>query len=313
MSAGSLALAGAGDRFAREAVSAWARRACPGPEPVTVSPTALPSDLSGFGSSTAATGSWRHSSSSSSFRRRAGLSPAARCSCAAIGCAAAAGGAGGVTAVLARPVAGSSPRSASSAASSRRRRLAGAALHAADVAAGRSLAGLGHRRVGGIGGSGHRSGLLGSALGAIAASFSPVPPARCRTSARRRLGSARRRDDGGRGDCAACRHGGCAAVPGAHRASRPGRRRRAGRARAAAAAVVARAAGEPPALGAARSAHVHFDSMWVTLTGALQPAVHFRGVRIDNAPWADRKPPVRRARLGDGGVLLAERARAAGR
>ena len=49
--------------------------------------------------------------------------------------------------------------------------------------------------------------------------------------------------------------------------------------------------------------------MWVTLTGALQPVVHFRGVRIENAPWADSQPPVRRARVGDGGVLLAQRAR----
>ena len=31
--------------------------------------------------------------------------------------------------------------------------------------------------------------------------------------------------------------------------------------------------------------------MWVTLTGALEPAVHFRGVRIENAPWADRSRP----------------------
>jgi len=41
------------------------------------------------------------------------------------------------------------------------------------------------------------------------------------------------------------------------------------------------------------SAHrpVHFDAMWVTLTRALQPAVHFRGVRVDNAAWADRGRP----------------------
>ena len=37
--------------------------------------------------------------------------------------------------------------------------------------------------------------------------------------------------------------------------------------------------------------NVHFDSMWVTLTGALQPAVHLRGVRIDNASWADGSRP----------------------
>ena len=44
-------------------------------------------------------------------------------------------------------------------------------------------------------------------------------------------------------------------------------------------------------LSASAQRQVHFDSMWVTLTGALQPAVHFRGVRIDNAPWADRSRP----------------------
>lgn len=36
---------------------------------------------------------------------------------------------------------------------------------------------------------------------------------------------------------------------------------------------------------------VHFDSMWVTLTASLQPVVHFRGVRIENAPWADPHRP----------------------
>jgi len=44
-------------------------------------------------------------------------------------------------------------------------------------------------------------------------------------------------------------------------------------------------------LSASSQRQVHFDSMWVTLTGALQPAVHFRGVRIENAPWADRSRP----------------------
>ena len=44
-------------------------------------------------------------------------------------------------------------------------------------------------------------------------------------------------------------------------------------------------------LSASAQRQVHFDSMWVTLTGALQPAVHFRGVRIENAPWADRSRP----------------------
>ncbi|HSC64444.1 MAG TPA: AsmA family protein, partial [Caldimonas sp.] len=44
-------------------------------------------------------------------------------------------------------------------------------------------------------------------------------------------------------------------------------------------------------LSASAQRPVRFDSMWVTLTGALQPAVHFRGVRIDNAPWADASRP----------------------
>ena len=44
-------------------------------------------------------------------------------------------------------------------------------------------------------------------------------------------------------------------------------------------------------LSASAQRQVHFDSMWVTLTGALEPAVHFRGIRIENAPWADRSRP----------------------
>jgi len=44
-------------------------------------------------------------------------------------------------------------------------------------------------------------------------------------------------------------------------------------------------------LSASAQRDVHIDSMWVTLTGALEPAVHFRGVRIENAPWADRSRP----------------------
>ena len=44
-------------------------------------------------------------------------------------------------------------------------------------------------------------------------------------------------------------------------------------------------------LSASAQREVHFDSMWVTLTGALQPAVHFRGIRIANAPWADPTRP----------------------
>jgi uncharacterized protein involved in outer membrane biogenesis len=36
---------------------------------------------------------------------------------------------------------------------------------------------------------------------------------------------------------------------------------------------------------------VHFDRMWVGLSTALQPVVQWRGVRIDNAPWADSTRP----------------------
>ncbi|MDQ6681195.1 MAG: hypothetical protein M3Y67_09575, partial [Pseudomonadota bacterium] len=36
---------------------------------------------------------------------------------------------------------------------------------------------------------------------------------------------------------------------------------------------------------------VHFDSMWVGLSGALEPVVHWRGVRIANAAWADAGRP----------------------
>ena len=46
-------------------------RGAAGSDPVTVSPTASPSDRSGLGWSTGATGSWRHSSSSCPYGRRA--------------------------------------------------------------------------------------------------------------------------------------------------------------------------------------------------------------------------------------------------
>ena len=36
---------------------------------------------------------------------------------------------------------------------------------------------------------------------------------------------------------------------------------------------------------------VHFDRMWVSVSGSLQPVVQWRGVRIDNAPWADSGRP----------------------
>jgi AsmA family protein len=36
---------------------------------------------------------------------------------------------------------------------------------------------------------------------------------------------------------------------------------------------------------------VHFDRMWVSLSSSLQPVVQWRGVRIDNVPWADSRRP----------------------
>ena len=36
---------------------------------------------------------------------------------------------------------------------------------------------------------------------------------------------------------------------------------------------------------------VHFDSIRIGLTSSLAPVVHLRGVRIDNAPWAETKEP----------------------
>jgi uncharacterized protein involved in outer membrane biogenesis len=36
---------------------------------------------------------------------------------------------------------------------------------------------------------------------------------------------------------------------------------------------------------------VHFDRMWIGLSSSLQPVVQWRGVRIDNAPWADSPGP----------------------
>ncbi len=44
-------------------------------------------------------------------------------------------------------------------------------------------------------------------------------------------------------------------------------------------------------LSASAKRDVRFGSMWVTLTAALQPVVHMRDVRIDNAPWADSRRP----------------------
>ena len=36
---------------------------------------------------------------------------------------------------------------------------------------------------------------------------------------------------------------------------------------------------------------VHVESMWIGLSSSLAPVVHLRGIRIDNAPWADSDRP----------------------
>ena len=38
--------------------------------------------------------------------------------------------------------------------------------------------------------------------------------------------------------------------------------------------------------------HVHFDALHFGLSRDLEPTARFRGLRIDNAPWADRRPMV---------------------
>jgi uncharacterized protein involved in outer membrane biogenesis len=45
-------------------------------------------------------------------------------------------------------------------------------------------------------------------------------------------------------------------------------------------------------LSASAGRPVHFDSMWVTLSASLAPVVHLRGIRIENAPWADARQPL---------------------
>lgn len=44
-------------------------------------------------------------------------------------------------------------------------------------------------------------------------------------------------------------------------------------------------------LSASSGRAVHFDSMWVSVSPSLEPVVELRGVRIDNAPWADSRRP----------------------
>jgi len=58
-------------------------------------------------------------------------------------------------------------------------------------------------------------------------------------------------------------------------------------------------------LSASARRPVHFDSMWVALSGTLQPVLHMRGVRIDNAPWADSRRPF--AALGEAAAVFSWR------
>ena len=156
-------------------------------------------------------------------------------------------------------------------------------------------------------------GLLGGLGGSVHRLVSKIRPGgRCRQVCVRfrgrdvgrsrdaRASGARRRDDCGADDRAA--------VPRPHRRSRPCRRRRAGRAGVAAPAVVAGAAGEPSPFGQ-RAA-----------PGPLRRDVgdaHRRtaaGGSLSRRPHRERalgrsKPPVRSAGVGDGRVLLAQRAR----
>jgi AsmA protein len=44
-------------------------------------------------------------------------------------------------------------------------------------------------------------------------------------------------------------------------------------------------------LAASSGRAVHLDAMWLTLSPSLEPVLQLRGIRIDNAPWADRARP----------------------
>ena len=46
-----------------------------------------------------------------------------------------------------------------------------------------------------------------------------------------------------------------------------------------------------PRLSASSGRAVHLDAMWFTLSASFEPVLQLRGVRIDNAPWADRERP----------------------
>ena len=44
-------------------------------------------------------------------------------------------------------------------------------------------------------------------------------------------------------------------------------------------------------LASASGRSVHFDSLWIGLSSGFEPVVHARGVRIENAAWADTRRP----------------------
>ncbi|HZW73128.1 MAG TPA: hypothetical protein VFF43_06250, partial [Caldimonas sp.] len=44
-------------------------------------------------------------------------------------------------------------------------------------------------------------------------------------------------------------------------------------------------------LGASSGRSVHLGAMWLSLSASLQPVLQLRGVRVENAPWADRSRP----------------------
>ena len=46
-----------------------------------------------------------------------------------------------------------------------------------------------------------------------------------------------------------------------------------------------------PRLSASSGRAVHLDAMWFALSASFEPVLQLRGVRIDNAPWADRERP----------------------
>ena len=115
--------------------------------------------------------------------------------------------------------------------------------------------------------------------GTVGASFSTMSRSRCRTTASSALVRARR-------DCRD--RNGAAASP--DRTPPPRRRGRAGLARAAVAALVAGGADRPPAVGE-RAAGRSTSTRCGCAHARAAPAVHFRGVRIDNAAWADRSRP----------------------